>query len=231
VTLSEALILAGSNSGSIVFMNLNLNVNSVGFYQLSKLTLVPVIALLSFVLYGKRQSAMTIASLALVCTGAGIATVSGVTVHLRGVVTAVAAVLFTAWSQIWVGQVMARHAGLTSIEVIRQSYAYAIAFVALAVPLVDSFAPMDRWADAARELPQEVWILLAMSCTCAFGINLATAMVIGRFSALTLQVTGHLKTVLMFAAGYFIFAETYGPRVLAGIVLSLAGLGLYSRSK
>jgi hypothetical protein len=56
-------------------------------------------------------------------------------------------------------------------------------------------------------------------------------MVIGRFSALTLQVTGHLKTVLMFAAGYFIFAETYGPRVLAGIVLSLAGLGLYSRSK
>ena len=43
IPMKEILILAGCHIGSIVFMNQNLILNNVGFYQLSKILIAPTV--------------------------------------------------------------------------------------------------------------------------------------------------------------------------------------------
>ena len=53
------------NVCGIVFMNFNLKLNSVGFYQLSKLCTIPVMVVVNYVIYKKKTPLRTVSSLIL----------------------------------------------------------------------------------------------------------------------------------------------------------------------
>lgn len=72
----QILPLAAAFVGYIVFWNLSLQLNSVGFYQLSKIFIAPAIIILEAVWFSKLPSRLELAAVALLCIGVTLATVS-----------------------------------------------------------------------------------------------------------------------------------------------------------
>lgn len=59
-------------------------------------------------------------------------------------------------------------------------------------------------------------------------VSLSAFLVIGSTSALTYNVSSHLKTVLIMAGGIAFFGDAANPSKLGGLALALAGIVLYS---
>ncbi len=72
----QILPLAAAFVGYIVFWNLSLQMNSVGFYQLSKILIAPAIIIIEAIWYSKLPSRLELAAVALLCIGVTLATVS-----------------------------------------------------------------------------------------------------------------------------------------------------------
>lgn len=70
------LPLAAAYVGYIVLCNLNLNLNTVGFYQISKIAVAPAVLAIEAAFFGKRPCKRTIASVLVVCLGIGLATLT-----------------------------------------------------------------------------------------------------------------------------------------------------------
>jgi len=58
---------------------------------------------------------------------------------------------------------------------------------------------------------------IILSCICALGINVTNYMVLGKTSALTYQVLGHFKTVLILFIGIIVFQTPYNNPEDAGV--------------
>jgi hypothetical protein len=84
---------------SIVGMNVSLMWNSVGFYQIAKLSMIPVSCLFEVLFDSIGYSRDTKLSIMVVLVGVAICTVSDVSVNAKGFVAAVVAVWSTALQQ------------------------------------------------------------------------------------------------------------------------------------
>ncbi|KAJ0097693.1 hypothetical protein Patl1_27648 [Pistacia atlantica] len=84
---------------SIVGMNVSLMWNSVGFYQIAKLSMIPVSCFLEVVLDKVRYSRDTKLSIVLVLLGVAVCTVTDVSVNAKGFIAAFIAVWSTALQQ------------------------------------------------------------------------------------------------------------------------------------
>ncbi|CAN6468388.1 unnamed protein product [Victoria cruziana] len=100
--LSELLKFVLFANFSIVGMNVSLMWNSVGFYQIAKLSMIPVSCLLEVVLDNMRYSRGTKLSILVVLLGVGVCTVTDVSVNAKGFVAAVIAVWSTSLQQYYV---------------------------------------------------------------------------------------------------------------------------------
>lgn len=68
---------------------------------------------------------------------------------------------------------------------------------------------------------------LVASCVVAVAVNLSQFLVLGRFTALTFQVMGHLKTLLVLLGGFLLFHESASGKQLAAIALAVGGMIWY----
>ncbi|KAM7253584.1 hypothetical protein ACFE04_021738 [Oxalis oulophora] len=87
---------------SIVGMNVSLMWNSVGFYQIAKLSMIPVSCLLEVVLDKVRYSRDTKLSIIVVLLGVAVCTVTDVSVNTKGFLAAIIAVRSTSLQQYYV---------------------------------------------------------------------------------------------------------------------------------
>jgi drug/metabolite transporter (DMT)-like permease len=69
---------------------------------------------------------------------------------------------------------------------------------------------------------------IVLSCLISVSVNFSTFLVIGKTSAVTYQVLGHLKTCLVLAFGYFLLHDPFRWRNILGISIAVVGMGLYS---
>ncbi|KAH9691914.1 UDP-rhamnose/UDP-galactose transporter 6 [Citrus sinensis] len=102
---------------SIVGMNVSLMWNSVGFYQIAKLSMIPVSCLLEVVLDKIRYSRDTKLSIAVVVLGVGVCTVTDVSVNARGFIAASIAVWSTSIQQYYVHHLQRKYS-LTSFSLL-----------------------------------------------------------------------------------------------------------------
>ncbi|PWZ13802.1 hypothetical protein Zm00014a_018466 [Zea mays] len=159
---------------SIVGMNVSLMWNSVGFYQIAKLCIIPVLCILEIMFDKVRYSRDTKLSIVLVLVGVAVCTVTDVSVNSQGLLAAVIAV----------------------------------------------------WSTA---LQQHFFIVL--SCIIAVGTNLSQFICIGRFTAVSFQVLGHMKTVLVLTLGFFFFGkEGLNFHVALGMFLAVIGMIWYGNA-
>lgn len=226
--------LAASYVGYIVFCNLNLNWNPVGFYQISKIAVAPAVLAIEAGYYGKRASSNVVASIALVCTGVGLATVTDpqISSNLWGLTAGFGSIAATALYQIWAG-VKQKELGLGSMQLLHQYVPLAAIILALLVPLFEPMGWVEPTAHTILGYPMTPGAAAAILASAVLGllVNLSTFLVIGATSSLTYNVVGHVKTVIILSGGVVFFGDSMPPKKVAGICVAMGGIVWYSHIK
>jgi len=213
---------------SIVGMNVSLMWNSVGFYQIAKLSMIPVSCLLEVVLDKIRYSRDTKLSIGVVLVGVAVCTVTDVSVNTKGFIAAFIAVWSTALQQYYV-HFLQRKYSLSSFNLLGHTAPAQAATLLLVGPFLDYWLTNKR-VDAF-EFNMASLVFLILSCSIAVGTNLSQFICIGRFTAVSFQVLGHMKTILVLILGFIFFGkEGLNLHVVVGMVIAVVGMVWYGNA-
>ncbi|KAF2612332.1 hypothetical protein F2Q70_00012839 [Brassica cretica] len=213
---------------SIVGMNVSLMWNSVGFYQIAKLSMIPVSCLLEVVLDNVRYSRDTKLSILLVLAGVAVCTVTDVSVNLNGFLAAAIAVWSTALQQYYVHYLQRKYS-LGSFNLLAHTAPVQAASLLLVGPFLDYWLTNQR-VDAFNFSFISLFFLI-LSCSIAVGTNLSQFICIGRFTAVSFQVLGHMKTILVLVLGFTFFGkEGLNMQVVLGMLIAILGMIWYGNA-
>ncbi|KAG9131365.1 hypothetical protein Leryth_025163 [Lithospermum erythrorhizon] len=197
---------------SIVGMNVSLMWNSVGFYQIASI----------------RYSRDTKLSILVVLIGVGVCTVTDVSVNTKGFVAAFIAVWSTAMQQYYVHHLQRKYS-LSSFNLLGHTAPTQAATLLILGPFLDYWLTNQRIDSFEFNLPSVVFIIL--SCSIAVGTNLSQFICIGRFTAVSFQVLGHMKTILVLILGFFFFGkEGLNAHVIIGMIIAVMGMMWYGNA-
>lgn len=213
------------NGISIGLLNLCLGFNSVGFYQMTKLAIIPCTVLLETLFFQKDFSRKIQFSLVILLVGVGIATVTDLQLNLLGSVLSLLAIVTTCVAQIMTNTIQKRFK-VSSTQLLYQSCPYQATTLFLTGPFVDGLLTNEN-VFAFKYTPH-VLIFIVLSCLISVSVNFSTFLVIGKTSPVTYQVLGHLKTCLVLAFGYILLHDPFSWRNILGILIAIVGMGLYS---
>jgi len=236
IEVRAILGLCASFCGFVVLTNLSLQYNSVGFYQCAKVMTTPTIVAIQMAFYKTEFSKNIKGALAVVCLGVLIATVTDIELNLLGSVIAAAGVLVTSLYQIWVGTKQ-KELDVDSMQLLYyQAPISAIGLVPF-VPLLDDMQKLRNY-DWNVAIVRDI----VLSCFLAFVVNISIFGIIGRTSPVVYNVVGyvypwianhtsHFKTVLVLVLGFVVFHYPIMFKNVTGILITLAGIILYSKFK
>lgn len=225
---------------TVLLNNASNEANSVGFYQITKIFIIPTgIAIERFNGVNRHYSHQVILSLIVTSFGVVVATVSDFEVNFRGSVLAVLSVLFTAQYQQW--QHSKQHEHDVSATQITHSVNWPQSLLGFSsASILDVTCPSVKKALFLRSgglldydmglspyLP--VWILLC--CALSVGMNISTYGLLGKTSPVTYQVINQVKTCLITILAY-IFFDVEGPRKWVfirffGVAIAVSGAFTY----
>uniref|UniRef100_A0A7C8ZBX8 Sugar phosphate transporter domain-containing protein n=1 Tax=Opuntia streptacantha TaxID=393608 RepID=A0A7C8ZBX8_OPUST len=213
---------------SIVGMNVSLMWNSVGFYQIAKLSMIPVSCFLEIVFDKVRYSRDTKLSIGLVLIGVGVCTVTDVSVNAKGFIAAFIAVWSTSLQQYYVHYLQKKYS-LSSFNLLGHTAPAQAASLLVLGPFLDYWLTGKRIDAFNYTLPSVFFIIL--SCTIAIGTNLSQFICIGRFTAVSFQVLGHMKTILVLILGFIFFGkEGLNLHVVFGMIIAVLGMVWYGNA-
>ncbi|XP_043724665.1 UDP-xylose transporter 3 [Telopea speciosissima] len=213
------------NGISIGLLNLSLGFNSVGFYQMTKLAIIPCTVLLETLFFRKKFSRNVQLSLSILLLGVGIATVTDLQLNALGSVLSMLAVVTTCVAQIMTNTIQKRFK-VSSTQLLYQSCPYQAMTLFIVGPFLDGLLTNQN-VFAFKYTPQ-VLVFIVLSCLISVSVNFSTFLVIGKTSPVTYQVLGHLKTCLVLAFGYVLLRDPFSWRNILGILIAVVGMILYS---
>ncbi|XP_047308834.1 UDP-xylose transporter 2-like [Impatiens glandulifera] len=213
------------NGTSIGLLNLSLGFNSVGFYQMTKLAIIPCTVLLETIFFRKQFSRNVQLSLTVLLMGVGVATVTDLQLNALGSVLSLLAVITTCIAQIMTNTIQKKFK-VSSTQLLYQSCPYQAITLFLVGPFLDGLLTNQN-VFAFKYTPQ-VLAFIVLSCLISVSVNFSTFLVIGKTSPVTYQVLGHLKTCLVLAFGYVLLHDPFRWRNIMGIFIALIGMVLYS---
>ncbi|KAK4436451.1 UDP-xylose transporter 3 [Sesamum alatum] len=213
------------NGISIGLLNLSLGFNSVGFYQMTKLAIIPCTVLLETLFLSKTFSRNIKLSLAILLLGVGIATVTDLQLNILGSFLSLLAVVTTCVAQIMTNTIQKKYK-ISSTQLLYQSSLYQAVTLLISGPFLDRL--LTNQNVFAFEYTPRVVVFIVLSCLISISVNFSTFLVIGKTSPVTYQVLGHLKTCLVLAFGYVLLRDPFSWRNIFGIMVALVGMILYS---
>nr|ACN28164.1 unknown [Zea mays] len=175
-----------------------------------------------------RYSRDTKLSIVLVLVGVAVCTVTDVSVNSQGLLAAVIAVWSTALQQHYVHHLQWKYS-LGSFNLLGHTAPAQAASLLVLGPFVDFWLTNKR-VDAFN-YTSIVTFFIVLSCIIAVGTNLSQFICIGRFTAVSFQVLGHMKTVLVLTLGFFFFGkEGLNFHVALGMFLAVIGMIWYGNA-
>lgn len=75
-----------------------------------------------------------------------------------------------------------------------------------------------------------VQLFILLSCSLAVFCNMSQYLCIGRFSAVSFQVLGHMKTVCVLTLGWLLFDSELTLKNIMGMIIAVIGMVIYSWS-
>ncbi|KAE9620932.1 hypothetical protein Lal_00019421 [Lupinus albus] len=210
---------------SITAMNLSLMLNSVGFYQISKLSMIPVVCVMEWILHSKHYSREVKMSVMVVVVGVGVCTVTDVKVNLKGFVCACIAVLSTSLQQISIGSLQKKYS-IGSFELLSKTAPIQAVSLLVFGPFADYY--LSGKLITNYKMSSGVILFILLSCSLAVFCNVSQYLCIGRFSAVSFQVLGHMKTVCVLTLGWLLFDSELTVKNIMGMVIAVAGMIIYS---
>ncbi|KAJ4891180.1 Nucleotide/sugar transporter family protein [Raphanus sativus] len=223
---TKTVVLFGLLNGiSIGLLNLSLGFNSIGFYQMTKLAIIPFTVLLETLFLNKKFSQKIKFSLFLLLVGVGVASITDLQLNFVGSVLSLLAIATTCVGQILTNTIQ-KKLNVTSTQLLYQSAPFQAAILFVSGPFVDKY--LTRLNVFSFQYSPIVVGFITLSCLIAVSVNFSTFLVIGKTSPVTYQVLGHLKTCLVLAFGYTLLHDPFTPRNIAGILIAVLGMLLYS---
>ena len=223
-------LLAMWGVGSVVLMNFNLQKNSVGFYQLSKMCTIPALVVFNYFYAHKTTPLNILISLAILLIGVFMYSVNDVEYNTVGCIVAVFAVIATCGFQWKSGQEQKTY----NIKGTQCQHATALPqFVLALIFSVFTEFPGENSILKHTFCLKELLTILATALL-SVGVNVSFFILIGKTSAITYQVIGHLKTVLILLCGFIMFPPPPDAdkarlrKTFYGVIISLAGIFLYT---
>ncbi|OEL30273.1 putative membrane protein [Dichanthelium oligosanthes] len=207
------------NGISIGLLNLSLGFNSVGFYQMTKLAIIPCTVILETLFFRKKFSRNIKLSLSVLLLGVGVATVTDLQLNTMGSVLSLLAIITTCIAQI-------KKFKVSSTQLLYQSCPYQALTLFLVGPFLDGF--LTNQNVFAFDYTTQVLFFIVLSCLISVSVNFSTFLVIGKTSPVTYQVLGHLKTCLVLTFGYVLLHDPFSWRNILGILIAVIGMVLYS---
>jgi drug/metabolite transporter (DMT)-like permease len=190
--------------------------------------MIPVSCLLEVVLDKIRYSRDTKLSIGVVLVGVAVCTVTDVSVNTKGFIAAFIAVWSTALQQYYV-HFLQRKYSLSSFNLLGHTAPAQAATLLLVGPFLDYWLTNKR-VDAF-EFNMASLVFLILSCSIAVGTNLSQFICIGRFTAVSFQVLGHMKTILVLILGFIFFGkEGLNLHVVVGMVIAVVGMVWYGNA-
>jgi len=230
----ENFTVASSMVASVMFMNYSLRTNSVGFYQVTKLACIPCMVAIESTYYGKTFNRKIKLTLAVVIIGVATAVVTDVEFNVIGFMFGALAVLFTTQFQIWTSAKQKQY-GLQGLQ-FQHSQAHAVTIIVGILCLIfEILIPDHENSLLYHDFTAPELVLIFISCLLAIAVNVTSASLIGKTSAVTYQVVGHMKTCLVLIGGFLIFpiVATGGElaKNICGILTAMLGVVLYGHLK
>ncbi|GJP55919.1 hypothetical protein CLOM_g14934 [Closterium sp. NIES-68] len=226
VPLRELVAFSVVANASIVGMNFSLMLNTVGFYQIAKLSVLPTVCVLEFALHGRRYSPLVLGAIALVVAGVAVCTVTDVSIRPPGLAVAALAVAATALQQVGIAMLHSRHA-IDSMSLLSLTAPTQAASLLLLGPSTDQLllAGQSLWR---THVSAAAWACILLSCVLAIFCNLTQYLCISMLSPTSFQVLGNMKTVLVLVLGWMLFDSSLTPANVVGMAMAVSGMVLYS---
>lgn len=225
VPLWELLWFSVVANMSITGMNLSLMLNSVGFYQISKLSMIPVVCVMEWIIHKKTYSKEVKVSVVVVVIGVGVCTVTDVEINIKGFMCACVAVFCTSLQQISIGSLQKKYS-VGSFELLSKTAPIQAGSLLVTGPFIDYYLTGKVILDYNFVTYAILFILL--SCSLAVFCNISQYLCIGRFSATSFQVLGHMKTVCVLLLGWMLFDSELTIKNIFGMLVAVLGMVIYS---
>lgn len=228
VKIADVIPLCLAFCGFVIFNNLSLQENTVGFYQLMKVMTTPVVASIQLVFYGIPTENKLIFALVFVIIGVMIVTASEIELEILGFVYAVLGVLSTSFYQVWIKS-RQQDLQLSGPQLLYYQAPISAIMVLFITPLFDPISSTRTdvgLIDYQYTTTSIMWILL--SCVLAFCVNLSIFLTIGRTSPISYNVLGHFKLCVITVGGIILFKENMNQKKFIGICTALFGITLYT---
>ncbi|KAI5072488.1 hypothetical protein GOP47_0012594 [Adiantum capillus-veneris] len=225
VPFSDLVWFSFVANSSIVCMNLSLMLNSVGFYQISKLSMIPVVCVLEWILHNKTYTGEIKAAVVVVVIGVGVCTVTDVHINLGGFVAAVVGVLCSSIQQIYIGSFQKKFS-VGSFELLSKTAPIQAASLLCFGPFLDYI--LNGRNILYYNFSWGSILFIGLSCTLAVFCNISQYLCIGRFSAVSFQVLGHMKTVCVLILGWILFDSSLTSKNILGMLMAILGMVVYS---
>ncbi|XP_010481989.1 PREDICTED: UDP-galactose transporter 2-like [Camelina sativa] len=210
---------------SIAAMNFSLMLNSVGFYQISKLSMIPVVCVMEWILHSKRYSREVKIAVVVVVVGVGICTVTDVKVNAKGFICACVAIFSSSLQQILIGSLQKKYS-IGSFELLSKTAPIQALSLLVVGPLVDYL--LSGKFIMNYSMSSGCFLFILLSSALAVFCNISQYLCIGRFSAVSFQVIGHMKTVCILTLGWVLFDSAMTFKNVAGMVVAIVGMVIYS---
>ncbi|XP_050212919.1 UDP-rhamnose/UDP-galactose transporter 1-like [Mercurialis annua] len=210
---------------SITGMNFSLMLNSVGFYQISKLSMIPVVCIMEWILHNKHYSKEVKLSVFVVVIGVGVCTVTDVKVNAKGFICACLAVISTSLQQITIGSLQKKYS-IGSFELLSKTAPIQAMSLLVLGPFVDYY--LNGNLITTYKMSSGALLFIILSCSLAVFCNMSQYLCIGRFSATSFQVLGHMKTVCVLTLGWLLFDSELTMKNIMGMVIAVGGMVVYS---
>lgn len=201
--------------------NTSLKLNSVGFYQIFKLLVTPVVVMLDFCLDGKVLSHSRQFCLVLVCVFVMVSSRGDMAFSTTGTICAVIWVPLAAAYKVQWGRVK-KMFGCSTLALMHAVLPFALIVQLCISPLVDPPGILSfKWT------PESIfWI--GLSGVAAFLVNFSGFLVMGNIGALAHVLLGQLKTAVVMVGAYFLFETHYSAVQLLGATGAVAAIVAYT---
>uniref|UniRef100_A0A7N0URH4 Sugar phosphate transporter domain-containing protein n=1 Tax=Kalanchoe fedtschenkoi TaxID=63787 RepID=A0A7N0URH4_KALFE len=218
ISLLYALSLWLSNSAYIYL--------SVSFIQMLK-ALMPVAVYSIGILFNKEAfQSNAMANMLAISFGVGIAAYGEAKFNGLGVMLQLGAVAFEATRLVMI-QILLTSKGISLNPITSLYYIAPCCMVFLFVPWMVVEYPRLRDTSSFHL----DFMVFGTNSFCAFALNLAVFLLVGKTSALTMNVAGVVKDWLLIAFSWSVIKDTVTPINLFGYFLAFLGVGYYNHLK
>ncbi|GMI83868.1 hypothetical protein like AT5G25400 [Hibiscus trionum] len=199
---------------------------SVSFIQMLK-ALMPVAVYSIGVLFKKEAfKTDTMANMLSISLGVAIAAYGEARFDTWGVVLQLGAVAFEATRLVMI-QILLTSKGITLNPITSLYYVAPCCLVFLLVPWIYVEFPVLK---ETSEFHFD-FLIFGTNSLCAFALNLSVFLLVGKTSALTMNVAGVVKDWLLIAFSWSVIKDTVTPINLFGYGLAFLGVAYYNHSK